>query len=51
MCKVCEGEEVRARKDALKIQNQLRSHVSEGPMTRRKRMGGFQEQGDTLLGI
>ena len=51
MCKVCEGEEVRARNDAIKIRNQLRSPVSVGPTTRRERMGGFQEQGATLLGV
>ena len=51
MCKVCEAEAVRARKDAIKIWNQLRSCVSVVPMTRRERMGGFQEQGAMLLGI
>lgn len=49
--KVCEGEAVRARKDAIKIRNQLRSCVSVGPTTRRERMGGFQEQGAMLLGV
>lgn len=51
MRKVCEGEAVRARKDAIKIRNQLRSCVSVGPTTRRERMGGFQEQGAMLLGV
>ena len=51
VCKVCEAEAVRARKDAIKIWNQLRSCVSVVPMTRRERMGGFQEHGAMLLGI